>query len=308
MKQSIIDIGSNSIRLTVYSLEEDQSFRILFKEKNMAGLAGYINRKKLSEEGILRACCALLEFRNTLDLLHLHRVSVFATASLRNISNREEALGRMEEVSGFSIEILDGNMEALLGYAGAMEDLHLESGIFTDIGGGSTELVSFEQGEVQNSASFDVGSLSLYRRCVRNILPGKASLERIREVLEEEIDEKQFPKEKHSPLIGVGGSCRAVMNLGREFFSLPASCKSLSQEQFQELAGFLCLGKEKRADFILKTEAERIHTLIPGMMILQHLMEHFDSDELIVSGYGVREGFLCQRILKRSTLTHKIAN
>lgn len=49
MKQAIIDIGSNSIRLTVYETE-NQSLRILFREKIMAGLAGYVENGKLSAE------------------------------------------------------------------------------------------------------------------------------------------------------------------------------------------------------------------------------------------------------------------
>ena len=51
MKQAIIDIGSNSIRLTLYDTE-GQSFKILFREKIMAGLAGYVEDGKLSAEGI----------------------------------------------------------------------------------------------------------------------------------------------------------------------------------------------------------------------------------------------------------------
>ena len=51
MKQAIIDIGSNSIRLTLYETE-GQNFKILFREKIMAGLAGYVEDGKLSAEGI----------------------------------------------------------------------------------------------------------------------------------------------------------------------------------------------------------------------------------------------------------------
>lgn len=58
-----------------------------------------------------------------------------------------------------------------------------------------------------DSASFAVGSLSLYRTCVKKILPGPGSLERIRHTLRREIDEKGLsPKEKRSPLVGVGGT------------------------------------------------------------------------------------------------------
>lgn len=91
MKQAIIDIGSNSIRLTVYETE-GQSFRILFREKIMAGLAGYVEDGKLSAEGIECACAGLLTFRKILQTLQIENVRIFATASLRNIFNTARAL------------------------------------------------------------------------------------------------------------------------------------------------------------------------------------------------------------------------
>ena len=86
MNSALIDIGSNSMRLSVYELSNG-SFRTLFREKIMAGLAGFVVKKKLTPEGIDRACDGLLRFRETLKLLEIDDVSVFATASLRNISN-----------------------------------------------------------------------------------------------------------------------------------------------------------------------------------------------------------------------------
>lgn len=99
MKQAIIDIGSNSIRLTLYEAE-GQSFKILFREKIMAGLAGYVEDGKLSAEGIECACAGLLTFRKFADAANwkcLH----FATASLRNISNTERALSVIRAATGF---------------------------------------------------------------------------------------------------------------------------------------------------------------------------------------------------------------
>ena len=79
MKQAIIDIGSNSIRLTLYETE-GQNFKILFREKIMAGLAGYVEDGKLSVEGIECACAGLLTFRGILQTLAIDHISVFATA------------------------------------------------------------------------------------------------------------------------------------------------------------------------------------------------------------------------------------
>ena len=145
MKQAVIDIGSNSIRLTLYETE-NRDFKILFREKIMAGLAGYVEDGKLSAEGIECACTGLLTFRGVLQTLDIEHVSVFATASLRNISNTEQALSLIRTATGYSVQVVSGEEEALLGYAGAMRELHLTGGVFLDIGGASTEIVTFDKG------------------------------------------------------------------------------------------------------------------------------------------------------------------
>lgn len=65
MKQAVIDIGSNSMRLTVYDISNEH-FKILFCEKDMAALAGYVENNILTQDGINRACVGLLDFKHTL--------------------------------------------------------------------------------------------------------------------------------------------------------------------------------------------------------------------------------------------------
>ncbi len=308
MKQAVIDIGSNSVRLTLYRID-GQSFKIIFREKIMAGLAGYVENGALSPEGIKCACDALFEFRQTLETLNICKAAVFATASLRNISNSKAAIAEIEAATGFSVEVISGEEEARLGYTGAIRELHISDGAFVDVGGASTEVVIFENGEAQSSVSFGVGSLSLYRRCVKNILPGDGSLKRIKAVLKADIDDKKIlPQEKHSPLICVGGTARAVLKLAVKYFKLPESCRSITAPQLEQLSDLLCKGDRRAVDLILRTEADRIHTIVPGLMILRHIFTHFNANELIVSKYGVREGYLCQKILKDSIVTPKTEN
>ena len=75
MKQAVIDIGSNSMRLTVYETNAG-SFIVLFKDKVMAGLAGYVEEGVLSREGIARACQGLLSFQAVLEALDSPRRSL----------------------------------------------------------------------------------------------------------------------------------------------------------------------------------------------------------------------------------------
>ena len=307
MKQAIIDIGSNSIRLTLYEAQE-QHFKILFREKIMAGLAGYVEDGKLSAEGIECACAGLLTFRSILQTLEIESIRVFATASLRNISNTEQALSVIRAATGYSVEVISGEEEALFGYAGAMQELHLASGAFLDIGGASTEIVTFDEGTPVDFASFPIGSLSLYRRCVKKILPGEGSLKRLRQEIRQTIAIEEDAFAPRPLLVGVGGTARAALKLARHYYKNSEDCHSMTSKQLDGLCAFLCSGKKEASDLILRLEAERIHTLTPGLLILQHVFHRFRAEQLVVSKYGVREGYLCQRILKNNIITPKTAN
>lgn len=307
MKQAIIDIGSNSIRLTLYETQ-NQNFKILFREKIMAGLAGYVENGKLSAEGIDCACKGLLTFQSILKTLEIKNINVFATASLRNISNTQQALSIIHAATGYSVEVVSGEDEALFGYAGAMQELHMTSGAFLDIGGASTEIVTFEDGKPVNFVSFPIGSLSLYRRCVKKILPGESSLKRLREEICQTIDPKKRTLTPQPLIVGVGGTARAALKMTKHYYKLSDDCRSITAEQLEGLCEFLCSGKKEAIDLILKLEADRIHTLVPGLLILEHAFHLFQAQQMVISKYGAREGYLCQKILKNDIDTHKTEN
>lgn len=297
MKQAIIDIGSNSMRLVVYEIG-DGDFKILFKEKIMAGLAGYVERGVLSKSGIAVACNGLLEFRDVLELLDIANVEVIATASLRNISNAQEALAKIDAVSGYNVDIVSGDEEARYSYAGAMYNVDISSGAFMDIGGASTEVVSFEGRKLTGSASIELGSLKLFKEYVKYIIPSLREIEKIRRAIKESINAGSgFTFKKNSTLVCVGGTARAVLSLAQNIFELDETGNSLSREQFDKFCSFFLSPSKEVADLILKLKPDRIHTMIPGALIMQNIVKLFDPDEIIVSSYGLREGYLCRKLL-----------
>ncbi len=142
MQYALIDMGSNSIRLTVYDLDKT-SFKILFKKKIMAGLAAFVKDGILTQDGIDCACNCLQVFQHTLERLHIENLAVFATASLRNVENTDQALEQIQQATGICVEVLSGEMEAECGYYGAITDVQVDDGLFVDIGGASAELALF---------------------------------------------------------------------------------------------------------------------------------------------------------------------
>ncbi|MGM9663045.1 MAG: hypothetical protein ACI3WR_08160 [Oscillospiraceae bacterium] len=296
MKYALIDMGSNSIRLTVYDMTRT-SFKILFKEKIMAGLAGYVEQGRLTAEGIACACECLREFQTTLSLLEIGSLAVFATASLRNITNTAEAVEQIRFATGIPVEVLSGEEEAACGFYGAICEVETADGLFADIGGASAELALFTDRQLRQAGSVPVGSLKLYRDCVKNILPGKDSQRRIEEALRAAFGGGALagiPPRAH--LVCAGGTARASLRLCRRLFGLPESCPTFTRAQLETLAERLCKSDKAAADLLLRYEPERIHTMVPGVMILRYLAERWEVSDITVSRFGVREGYLRWRI------------
>ena len=88
----VIDIGSNTIRLVVYRVD-DGKIKAILNNKYTAGLAGYVDDKNfMSQKGINKLITILKEFKEVIAALPDCRVYPFATASLRNIVNTEQVL------------------------------------------------------------------------------------------------------------------------------------------------------------------------------------------------------------------------
>ncbi len=299
MQHAVIDIGSNSMRLTVYDVNGND-FKILFKEKIMAGLASYVEDGYISSEGIRRAYKGILEFVDTLAPFGISRENthVFATASLRNIINTDEAVAQINAASGFDIDIITGAEEAFLGYAGAMREVSVENSIFVDIGGASTEITVISDEAVIQSKSYHVGSLKLYKDCVKKILPGKGSLKRINDAISSAIPREGFDgltlPEK---FVCSGGTSRSVLKFAKHLELIPENENTFRAEHLNEIAKIFLGDEKKAADTILKVDPERIHTIIPGFLILRYITDLMPAGKIVVCNYGVREGYLCQKIL-----------
>ena len=48
--------------------------------------------------------------------------------------------------------------------------------------------------------------------------------------------------------------------------------------------------------------------ILVGILVLQHIAHLFQAQQLLVSRYGVREGYLCRRILRNDTDTPRTEN
>lgn len=289
----IIDLGSNTIRLSVYKADTPSSFTPLFHKKLVVGLAGYIDKDGfLSEKGISAALNALAELKSITDNIDFKGLYAFATASLRNINNGKEVLYILKEKSGFDLMILSGHEEAVFSYIGASYKSDIKSGILADVGGGSTELVFYKNYSIENVISFPFGSLNMYTKFVSGIFPEKNEAKKIRSYVKDFL-KKNKPKEfEKMNLCAVGGTARAASKLNNEIFNLAADNSLIEFENIRELQEISGNRSKENVLTILKTIPERTHTIFPGLIIFSTIAELYCCDHITVSRYGVREGCL----------------
>ncbi len=296
MTYGVIDMGSNTIRLCLYRLERGELIS-LFNKKTTAGLIGYVNKGELDSKGIKKACDVLNEYKKMLEFANVKELYVFATASLRNISNSSEAVRRIYEETGLQVDVLSGYDEAVLDFEGACHGEKLHEGIMVDIGGGSTEILYFHGGEVKDAVSLDIGSLSMYRDYVGRLFPKKSEAEAIRRKVECELDKVTFLDGKSfEVMIGIGGTIRAVKKFNNDILGLPGGNSIIRTEGLERMLNELRDEKKQTLNKVLRVAPDRIHTLIPGMLILHTIFRRYSCREIHMSSFGVREGYLYRKI------------
>lgn len=296
-KYAIIDIGSNTIRLCVYKVT-DVGFSLVAKKRSVAGLASYVDKKgNLREDGIKKLIAVLESFKTVYEPLKVTKVLPFATASLRLVKNKEQIVKRIQKETGLLVKVLRGSEEAKLSFEGARSNLGLKSGLLVDIGGASTELVYFKNGNLVKAYSFPLGSLSCYERYVSRVIPTRIEQERIKRDILEAMDVVDLPDAANKlPIVCVGGSVR---NAGKIYQTIYGESENeMSYENFKDILQQFRAEKKEYLDIILKVAPHRIHTLIPGMIILKTIAKYFKSKKLIISKYGIREGYFLSQLNK----------
>ncbi|MBU5626942.1 phosphatase [Oscillibacter sp. MSJ-2] len=291
---AVIDIGSNTIRLVLYRVVDGEIHQML-NSKAAAGLVGYIDEKNcLSAKGIRKAVTVLNRFLQTLKSVEVEHFFAFATASLRNINNTEEVLDALWAECGVRVRVLTGDEEAVFDYFGAIKSLAVSDGLMVDVGGGSTELVLFARGEVVATRSLPMGSLSLYTAYVHGIVPTKKELDQIAEHAARLLRPVDFPggEQPTAVLCGVGGTARASCQLSDELFDETSGYGGYPCRRMKKILKLVKSDRGKLVPAMIKAAPDRLHTLLPGLAVLQAVAERYGCRQFTASPYGVREGYL----------------
>lgn len=296
MRYAVIDIGSNTMKLNVYSAQEG-CIDMLFHKKAITSLASYIHEGSMSEQGIDIIVSQISEFNETLRKLEISNVFVIATAAIRGAKNNMEILQTVKEKTGIEIELIASDFEAVLGYQGLPEGLRYEGGINVDVGGGSSEILVHANNEILSSQSMPVGCLSLYSEYVSMIFPNREEEVKIEHRVIEELSLLSLDEayKSYGRVTAIGGTARAAIKLLNAVF--PKNTKDvIFKKEIDEVLKILTAPDDEKKSTLVKTLVrtipERIHTISIGLIIYKMICEKLQIEEMQLSGSGIMDGYL----------------
>ena len=283
MKYAAIDIGTNAARLLVGEvMSKDQSFfikkisytRIPLRLGEDVFESGKVSKNKIDD--FLKTMQA---FKLISEIFDVQEVRAVSTSAMREATNADKIIDSIKEETGIRLEIISGDEEASLIFSNffAMElDLSVPF-VVIDVGGGSTELSVFENGEKIASKSFNVGTL--------RILKGKSD-ESVWENIHDWILKYVDLSSDHQ-IFGTGGNINKAHKMLGYSFEEPIGLVEM-KELRDKLAS---LTIDERIDqFHMKPD--RADVIVPALDIFSYILIEIGANSLMVPKVGLADGMI----------------
>lgn len=286
---SVIDIGSNSIRLVIYE-GIARSPTILFNEKMLAGLGrGIVSTGRLDPQAVTRAVAEFGRFRALSDQAGAQSLHVIATAAAREAENGPDFIQRAEEILGTEIQVLSGRQEAHYSALGVISAFHPADGIAGDLGGGSLELSDVRGEEIGDGITLPLGGLRL-QDMAKNSMSEAGRIAR-RELKRAGLLEAGAGRVFYA----IGGTWRNLARLHMNAVGYPLLVMHHYEMEVERSADFLeqvASGDLNKINGIDRISKSRRALLPYGAVVLQEIVRAMKPGRIVASALGVREGYL----------------
>jgi exopolyphosphatase / guanosine-5'-triphosphate,3'-diphosphate pyrophosphatase len=307
-KVAVIDLGSNSFRLVVFTYAEpDETGRAWWRRTDeiheaVRIAAGQQEDGMLAEEPIERALETLELYAHFCRATGIEDVKPVATSAIRDAANQEAFLDAARELTGLDVRVLSREEEARYGYLAAVNSTTLADGVALDLGGGSMQLVRVDGRHATDARSWPLGAVRMTER----FLPGEKAkgkqIKALREHVAEQLAEAEW-LERGGRLVGVGGTVRNLASAAEIAAELPSygvQGFSIGREALDDLVDRLAeLDASERAS-VPGIKAARGDLILAGALVVQGVMEAGGFETLEVTEAGLREGVFYETLLAGS--------
>jgi exopolyphosphatase/guanosine-5'-triphosphate,3'-diphosphate pyrophosphatase len=307
---AVIDLGSNSFRLVVFTAGDGWWKRTDEIYEPVRIGEGLVGSGKLGREPMARAMATLDVFAQFAHASGLEPESIdaVATSAIRDAENAETFLERARERSRLPIRVLSREAEARYGYLAAVNSTTLSDGCVLDLGGGSMQLVRVSDRLAQQTGSWRVGTVRMSERFLPANGPAKRrQLEALREHVAEELAQADWLSDARGAadsgrLVGIGGTVRNLASAAQRAAGLPTfgvQGMLLQREALDELVPRLAALPAAERASVPGIKPARADLILAGAVVVQGVLQAGGFDALEATEAGLREGVFFERLLGR---------
>lgn len=284
MNLAAIDIGSNAARLLITSVEKDKLGNPFFNKLNLIRIPlrlGFdvFENKIISPEKEEMMLETMMSFKYLMLAYNVKNYKAYATSAMRDAKNAQEIIDKIKDKSQINIEIISGETEANLIFENHFaENLPKENSyLYIDVGGGSTELSFFNNGEFVSQKSFNIGTIRLLKNNAKDI----------------DWDEmKSFAKsvckiKGNVMAIGSGGNINKIFSLSKKKDGKPLPIQLL-RDFYKELESVSI--DERISKYGLRSD--RADVIVPALSIYINVMRWANAEEILVPKIGMADGLI----------------
>ena len=293
-----VDCGTNSIRLLVADVGPD-GLADVTRQMEIVRLGEGVDRTgEFSPEALSRTLTALRGYADDITRLGAQRVRMVATSATRDARNRDLLVAGVREILGVDPEVISGDSEAALSFAGATASLtggHQEPFLVADIGGGSTELVLGTARGVQAARSVNVGCVRLAERHLHDDPPTASQVAAVVADAHAAFDlaEATVPITSAATLVGVAGTVTTIAALAAGLTEYdPDRIHGLVTSAADVAAvteSLLAMTHDERAALPVMHWG-RVDVIGAGALVLRTLVERCDASAVVASEHDILDG------------------
>lgn len=292
MRYAAIDTGSNAVRLLIadvslnddtYTFKKNTLIRVPLRLGDDAFINQHISAKKADD--LVKTMAA---FKNLMDVYKVNDYMACATSAMREAKNGPEIIRRIKEEANLDLEIIHGEREASIIYA-SHTGIDLDESknyLYIDVGGGSTELTLFSDGDLIASQSFNIGTI--------RILDNQDKDESWKEMQDFIRTHTKPFKEIYG--VGTGGNINKLFKLSNE-----KDGEALSYTKLKSLYSYLSSYSLKDRINVLKLNQDRADVIIPACEIYTSVMKWANIKQIYVPSVGMADGIIQTLIEKNLT-------
>jgi exopolyphosphatase / guanosine-5'-triphosphate,3'-diphosphate pyrophosphatase len=307
-RTAVIDLGSNSFRLVVFTTGEGW-WKRTDELADMVRIGGDLSEDgSLSEARMAHALETLRVFAAFCAThgIHADAIDAVATSAIRDAPNGPAFVQRARRATGLPIRVLSGEEEARCAYVAAVNSTSLEDGIVLDIGGGSLELVEVRARHAGAVVSWPLGAVRATERWGLNPpTPGPAdasAVEALRAATREALEDAPWVAAGagRSRLVGLGGSVRSLARAAIRAADLPLESVQgfvLTPAALGALVDELAARPPEARERIAGIKRGRGEVILAAAVVLETVLDASGAPGIEATEAGLREGIFLSGLL-----------